>query len=630
MKLKRSPKLPNLKILAICLTFLLSVFAFNYSAANVNAATVTRESALECTDLKFVFARGSGVEIGSSRDYAPFASAVESIFGKTNLSYSFYELGSLAGGWGGNSYPAPGIGIATWQRFTTSLGALFSGGEANDYGESVEEGADEAMTYLLQLRSHCGEKTKVILAGYSQGAQVVSRTLQKIDRSPSLVYSALTFGDPKLHLPEGKKNLFTQRTRACSEGKSSYSVYRAYVPDCYTYEGILGGYDPYQTTSAYDGKLKAYCQWRDVICSSYIDLDDLAYGHASYDEQGTFTRAVKDVYNQLASDGVFGADSETFDHPVQNVALLFDNTDSMSYLFSRYQVEATKVAKRVFESGDKVALYTYGDLEDDKNTPHELCSFSTCTADNIEDFINSITLAGGGDEPESLLSSSLSVMKRLTWDAGANKSIVVLTDAPYHDPDHDKTTLEDVKKLAADLDPVNFYILTTALQAKNYDSLAGATDGKVYVSTLEDAFSLIETDITSHETPTNYAYAEPSTFTSSVVSSLSAEKTSSSSAKVSFNSSASKFILTLNDYILGFTEKTEFTLTDLDFSTAQILCVSPVSADGFRDASVCVNLSGANDAEDELADGSSTDTPTETSKSSNAAIIPKAPNAGAR
>ncbi|MBQ6212385.1 MAG: hypothetical protein IJJ57_05755, partial [Ruminococcus sp.] len=46
----------------------------------------------------------------------------------------------------------------------------------------------------------------------------------------------------------------------------------------------------------------------------------------------------------------------------QNVAFLFDVTDSMDVLLKKYRAEALRAIKRVFDAGGSVALYTYGDL----------------------------------------------------------------------------------------------------------------------------------------------------------------------------------------------------------------------------------------------------------------------------
>ncbi len=559
----------NFKLILAALTLVLS-----NSILTRPAFASDSKDYLICSDFMFVYARGSGAQVNSDRDFKPFKAAVDEVFGDSGYSYSFYELGSRPEGWSGMSYPAPGIGISSFQRFTTSLGALFSGGEMNDYGDSVEEGANEAMSFAMMMNGAC-PNTKVVLAGYSQGAQVVSKTLQKI--SPKWIFAALTFGDPKLYLPEGKRNLFSQTTAACRG--ENYSEYRAFVPDCYAYEGILGGYKPYQPSSEYSGKLKAYCQFHDVICSSFIDFDKLVSGHATYASQGTYKRGIEDVFNMVKP--------KTYNRPNQDLAILFDNTGSMGPLLAQFQHEAITAANRVLKKGGKVALYTYGDLEDSK--PAELCNFETCTADNIENLIKSIEVYGGGDLPESLLSASHTLMRKLNWDIGANKSLIVLTDADYHNPDRDGVTLDQVVELSKSIDPVNFYILTTSEYAESYAELATRTDGAVYTSDVASAFGDLETEILSRNTPEIYISTDLPAPDFTTVSDLKLTKTSDTSVHLDFTTDGVLNFITLNDFAAGYTEENSVEITDLDLSEEITICVSSASANGYRGEAVCAS-----------------------------------------
>ncbi|MBR2586819.1 cutinase family protein [Candidatus Saccharibacteria bacterium] len=562
----------NLKYLITALVLaLVSIVPVSPVSAVVSAE---ERAALTCTDFKFVFARGSGSEVNSDRDFKPFKAAVNQVFAAGGFTYSFYELGSLPKAWGGHSYPAPGIGISSWERFDTSIGALLSGGEVGTYGESVEEGAAEATTYLFTLRGAC-PNTKVVLAGYSQGAQVVSRTLQLAE--PNWIFAALTFGDPKLYLPEGKYEYLANTTAACRNEK--LSEYRAYVPDCYAYQGILGGYKPYQPSSDYSGKLKAYCQFHDVICSAYIDLDNLVYGHASYNEQGTYARAIQDVYNMVRP--------ATYSRPSQNVAILFDNTGSMGPLLAQFKDEAIRTARTTLLRGGKVALYTYGDLEDSK--PTELCNFETCSESNVASLISNITVDGGGDTPESLLSASYSIMRRLNWEIGANKSLVVLTDANYHNPDRDGITLDEVVELSENIDPVNFYILTIPEYADSYSELATRTNGGVYTNDLASAFGDIETEIISRDPGAIYTSTTLPAPSFATLSNLALTKTSDSSVRVSFSTDGVMTFIAIDDVVLGYTEETSFEITDLDLNRENVICLAPVSDSGFRSSSTCVS-----------------------------------------
>lgn len=591
----------NPKYLAVASMLLISGVFSSYRAASYgDKYPYGGAEYLSCTDFKFVFARGSGAEVGSERDFVPFKQAVDEVFGGSPYSYSIYELGSRPDGWEGFSYPAPGIGISTWQRFETSIGALLSGGEYNNYGDSVESGAIEALYYTFAMERAC-PNTKIVYAGYSQGAQVISRALQQA--GPTEFFAALTFGDPKLYLPEGKLNLFSMSTQACRGEK--YSDYRAYVPDCYAYEGILGGYKPYQSSANHSGKLKAYCQFHDVICSSFIDLDKLVYGHASYAEQGTYKRAVQDVYNMIKP--------ATYVRPAQDVAILFDVTGSMEPLIAQYRTEAIAVARRTLKKGGKVALYTYGDLEE--VNPVQLCNFETCNSDNIESYIKSLTVSGGGDTPESLLSASYTLMRELKWDIGANKSLVVLTDADYHNPDRDGITLGDVVNLSKSIDPVNIFVLTEEEYADSYSELAERTDGAVYTSDIASAFDDIETEILSRDPGVIYNSTDLPIPMISEVNNITLAQSSPSSARLSFETDAEMSIISLNDMPAGYTTERSIEITDLNLNRELTVCVSPVSSTGYRGETKCATMASMTDGLGGVGE-------------STVDILPKAPNTG--
>ncbi|MBR3257230.1 cutinase family protein [Candidatus Saccharibacteria bacterium] len=551
-----------------------------------------------CSDIKLVYARESGAELGDL-NYERFTTAFLGAFKDSGLSIGIYELGTKEGGYDGNSYPSPGVGIETWQRFKTSIGAFISAGETYSYGESVKEGAREMVYFVNRYSSAC-PNSKIVLAGYSQGAQVVSLSLQSL--APSKIYAALTFGDPKLYLPEGKFNPLTVSTPACSEGRAVHSPYRANVPDCYAYKGILGGYVPYQPSSEYDGKVHAYCQFHDIICSAYIDPDRWYSGHASYKETGAYDVASKKVYDMIF---------EIEENPVKNLAILFDATESMNKMIGKYKSDTIKSAKKVLSEGGKVALYTFGDLKE--RDIEQLCDFSTCSEENISSLINSIETKGGGDDPESVLSGSYKMMQELHWSFGANKSVLVVTDNKPLNPDRDGTTLAQVKSLSYEIDPVNIYVLTKPSMADAFSELTSLTNGKVYTTDDEDALALFETDFSSFDPAETYNSGAPVV---STLSNINLQKSGTSSASLSFETDGIGTVLIVNDDVLGYLETNTVELADLDFSKETTVCLASVSTNGYRSETVCETISA------DEGKGSSTTVSEQ--------VIPKAPKTGRR
>lgn len=354
-----------------------------------------------------------------------------------------------------------------------------SDGRAMPAINSVEGYAAE----LIEYAKTCPD-TRIVLAGFGTGAVFIKGLFNYYEELEitlnQLVYVAL-FSDPTLYLPEGQGSY-----PAACRGEN-LSDYRMYVPDCHAYQGIQGGDEIIRFLSEkYPGKIGTWCNKNDYFCSSKFGYND----HFSYAKDGIYEDAAKVIYAKLAAS--YGKEREQYS--AHDTAILIDTTGSMEDLIETYKAEARNLASQTLASGGRVALYEYRDL-DDPFEPRELCSFKTCTSEVVFEKINGIEVDGGGDEDESLLSASKFVMEKLDWRYGVTKSLVVLTDAGYHNPDLDGVTLSDVVKLSKEIDPVNFYIITIDDELETYSSLALATDGKVVSSA--DELNLLTKEIMS-------------------------------------------------------------------------------------------------------------------------------------
>ena len=448
------------------------------------------------------------------------------------------------------------------------LGAFFSGGNSFAFGDSVNDGVNKLVE---SINNSACPNAKYILAGYSQGAMVIINSLNKIS-SGKIIYTA-TFGDPKLYLPEGA-GIFPA---ACMN--LSLSNYRVYVPDCYAHNGLLGGTNPYQTENYFD-KLGTWCNKADIMCSSHFNMTN----HVSYVADNLYADAARIIFSKIAK--YFGIKSNIASP--HDTAILLDTTGSMGPLILKYKNEAVRLATETFNAGGRVALFEYRDL-DDPFAPVEHCSFENCTLEKFIKAIDNIEVTGGGDEPESLLSASLHVMRNLKWQRGATKSLVVLTDAGFHAPDRDGATIEQVIKLSREIDPVNFYIITPDSNLEKYTYLATATDGKVVtnfdeLSLLTD-FIIERSDSLPKVEPTETALEKPKLALENV------ERINNKSYQVSFTSSSERTLVILNDTILGVTTEKTFTITDIDGSRENTLSLVPIN-DGFRGDAVTAKLNG--------------------------------------
>lgn len=437
-----------------------------------------------CVDVQFIFARGSGEPLSGPSQRA-WQSSITAELSQSALTYDFYELGSQAVD--GYQYPAASVSGSA-EGISNLIGAYISGGAAFKFGASVEQGRNELKAVIRQISASC-PSTKFVLGGYSQGAMLISGLLDQLDSS-KIAYVA-TFGDPKLYLPEGElkhshlsnrlPSSYRQIPDACT-GRN-LSPYREHVPDCYAYEGVLGSYRPYQP-SDYNGKLSTWCNDHDIMCSSGLNIAD----HTAYVATNLYADAARVIVEKLATAFPHHVVITTNPHiSAHDVAVLIDSTNSMAGLIDSYRSEAKQLAERVITSGGRIALFEYRDLIDHFPTTMH-CDFS-CTLEEFTAEIDSIQVSGGGDLPESALSALLTTMNSLAWQSGATKSIVLLTDAPYHSPDRDHTTVNDVVFRSLEIDPVNLYIMTTAETAPAYATLAERTNGRVFDAAEEIALS---------------------------------------------------------------------------------------------------------------------------------------------
>ncbi len=456
MKLKKHFQIP--KHLLLALTLILAPIFTLLLKPSTSATPPTT-----CNSVRFIFARGSGESLNDT-NYQAFKSAIDNSLKNENIQYGFYELGSASQN--GHQYPATAVGIDTAKQALTTLGALVSAGESHKFGQSVQTGIEELKSYINTISRVCPD-TKFVIGGYSQGGMVISKALPSLD--PKKILYAATFGDPKLLLPEGKG----KNPPACRG--QNLSPYRVYVPDCETYEGILGGLDPYQPTT-YTDQLGVWCQRHDIMCSSYINPTSPIQSHLEYAPNQLYVNAA--LYIKLR---LHHLTPPTTPLSLHDAVILIDSTGSMTDLIDKYKSEAKRLASEIKNSGGRIALYEFRDLNGPfKPVAH--CHLDNCSLETFQQKIDQIKTNGGGDTPESALSATLTALNSEPWQVGAKKSLILLTDAPYHLIDRDGTNLPQVIKRSLEIDPVNFYPITPAPISSSYQELATATGGKAFDS----------------------------------------------------------------------------------------------------------------------------------------------------
>ncbi len=540
------------------------VAAIILTVTSVGTIQLNSAQAESCPDLRVVFVRGSGGERWANNDYLEFKSTIEEKLKTVELSYEFVDL----------DYPAVGVGL---DNLDVALGAFFGAGEAYEFGDSIKTGINN----LTSMVNNGCSRTKYVIGGYSQGAMVISKALSSLEND-RIIYAA-TFGDPKIYLPEGAGLM----PAACS-GKN-LSDYRIYVPDCYAYKGLLGAYIPYEP-EGYAGKLGTWCNKADIFCSSHFSIEN----HVSYVSNGLYEDASRTIFNKITD--YFGLENHvTSPH---DTAFLIDSTGSMSGLIEQYRAEALRLATETINSGGRIALYDYRDLNDPYE-PVAHCNYETCTLEIFQNELEQIITDGGGDEPESLLSASLKVMSSLNWKIGSTKSLVVLTDGGYLAPDRDGVTTADVVRLSKSIDPVNIYVITTHPEAEQFLNITEPTGGKTVTNF--DELSLL-TDYIMERNDSLPRVEETEEILEKPTLEILESNYSETEVSIKFETNGCKTIVILNDLVLGTTTETEITVSDVTENSTVTLV--PLR-DEIRGENVTIRLS-------------------------NETNVPKAPNTGKR
>ncbi len=442
---------------------LAQIFCINLISGFANVPPV---SAASCSDVEFIFARGSGEPL-NGKSYSEWKKEIEARLAGEQLTYKIRELGDDPHS--AHQYPAVAI-TGEFYDYVTMIDAYFSAGEAFRFGASVEQGRQELLDYVSKTSAQC-QNTKYVLGGYSQGAMLMTTVLSKLP-ADKIIY-VTNFGDPKIFLPEGEhvKGLLLQKAPDACRGQK-LSEYRAYVPDCWAYEGMLGGQNPYRSREYY-GKIGTWCNKGDFLCSSKFVIED----HSHYVEDGLYADAASKIYQKLKS-----AFPSKFPQQqaksLHDVLFLLDSTGSMENLWKAYREELRAMARQVFRAGGRVAAYGYKDSLSERSS-WAFCDFGC----DEEKFISrsSLYLAmDGGDVNESLLSAAYLAMGELDWQWGATKSIVVVTDAGYHAKDYQDVDLPQVIARSLSIDPVNIYVIAPEQLADTYAELTSQTNGKFF------------------------------------------------------------------------------------------------------------------------------------------------------
>lgn len=184
-----------------------------------------------------------------------------------------------------------------------------------------------------------------------------------------------------------------------------------------------------------------------------------------------------------------GSGAPTEEAHLLDIVLVIDTTGSMDDDIAAVQASSLALLERVSSSGAdwRMGLVTYRDhpvspYGETGDYPSRVDLEFTSNAAAIRSAINGIVVSGGGDEPEAVLSAMMTAIG-FPWRDGAKKAIVVLGDAPPHDPEPvTGLTATTVITAALDVDPAEIYPVLVAADSgvrEPFGDLADGTGGEV-------------------------------------------------------------------------------------------------------------------------------------------------------
>jgi hypothetical protein len=257
-------------------------------AVGVPASADTSDDESGCAAVGVVFARGSGQPLDWIEAPRFFAKVTDRL--GPSVSVRRYELGTETHG--GARYPAAGVGLDSPQKILNVVDA-WAGAPGGTWRDSARAGTQELVAYLNERATRCPDERQV-LGGYSQGANVVGDALTAMPAAArSKVAFAALFGDPKLHLPEGK-GWYPPACRGTSR-----SPWRRGSVGCHTDNGILGARMPYVPADI-ASRVGSWCDRNDPICNG--NLADLAKSsHPHYSDTPQMDEAATEIAGRLRS-----------------------------------------------------------------------------------------------------------------------------------------------------------------------------------------------------------------------------------------------------------------------------------------------------------------------------------------
>lgn len=282
------------------------------------------------------------------------------------------------------------------------------------------EGAKYAETVVddFEKKQPAGCDTKYIVTGYSQGA-MAARALADLNND---VIAAVDFGDPyqKPNAPGIEGDVDGEgivRSFLTGDGKKIVDRF---------YESV-----DHQTTICHDNDPICSYSWLWGIGGLIANIEP----HTTYMQVGTeATRKARELATLAAAQWKRGTTPAPAPRKAMDVVFVIDTTGSMGGYIDEARRTARTAAEKVFGAArsGRVGLVEYRDYGDDfiARTVVPLSS----DADTFYSGLEGLYPSGGGDWEEAVVSGVFEAV-RADWNRDASRSVIVIGDAPGHDPE---------------------------------------------------------------------------------------------------------------------------------------------------------------------------------------------------
>lgn len=380
------------------------------------AAEAGSSAAKTCAPAIFLGARGSG-ESGSGK-FRGLGETLKSQYDQLKIGLGLPAADeSVLKPVAVPSPDYPAVKVSDWSAANLIFG---------QYADSVNSGADKALAQIDEY-ADCKVKPKIILAGYSQGANVMRIVIQEIPSSQrSMIVGAIMFGDPGFDPNE-----------AFNVGTYDSGHYGALI-------GWAGNWPNWIKS-----KLISVCQYADNVCNLkkkgllgiyYNDVPQFLVGfgpHAAYVSQNWPYLITAPAINKFGLRSIIpkvAPKPATTTLPA-DVVFVIDTTGSMSGIINSVKASVASMAVNLAaaSSSFRVGLVEYKDDEDSDFQSRKVLDFTTdLTA--FTSALGTLDADGGGDWPESVYSGLMTAFE-MPFRPGVKKSVIAIGDAPPKDPE---------------------------------------------------------------------------------------------------------------------------------------------------------------------------------------------------